>query len=105
MKKYSYGIVLGIVAGIIDVIPMILQNLAIESDISAFLFWVIVGFFISTTDLKIKGALKGVSISLLMLIPLAPIIAWQTPMTLIPIVIMNLILGSLLGFLIEKKSI
>ncbi|MBU1922352.1 hypothetical protein KKD84_03975 [Patescibacteria group bacterium] len=102
MKKVYLGILLGVVAGIIDVIPMIIQKLSWAANISAFIFWVVVGFFIACVDIKLKGVLKGVIISIILLIPLVPIIGWQDPVVLVPIIIMNLILGSALGFFIDK---
>lgn len=102
MGKIKFGIMLGIIAGIIDVIPMIFQSLTWDSNISAFVFWVVAGFFIATTNIRLKGAIKGISISLLLLLPLAFIIGSQDPIVLLPIIVMNLILGSLLGFFIDK---
>ena len=54
MKRIKIGLFLGIAAGIIDVIPMILQNLTWDANISAFTMWIVVGFLISTNDLKIN---------------------------------------------------
>jgi len=102
MKKIPLGIILGICAGVIDVVPMILQKLTWDANLSAFTFWVIVGLFIALVDIKLKGALKGIFVSLLLMMPLAIIIAWQEPVSLLPIVLMNLLLGSLLGWLIQK---
>ncbi len=45
MKKNKIGILLGVVAGILDVIPMVLQKLTWEANISAFSMWIVVGFF------------------------------------------------------------
>lgn len=103
MKKIQFGILLGIIAGIIDVIPMVIQKLTWDANLSAFTFWIIAGFFIATTNIPLKGALKGIFISILLLIPLAFIIGWQNPVNLIPVTIMNLILGSALGFFINKS--
>ena len=36
MKKIKIGLLLGMVAGVIDVIPMIMQNLTWDANISAF---------------------------------------------------------------------
>lgn len=108
MKKIVAGLVLGLAAGIIDVIPMILQKLTWDANLSALAMWIIAGFFISTSELKINNILKGILISFLLLTPVAILIAWQEPKSLIPISIMTLILGSLLGFTInkiEKKSV
>lgn len=102
MKKIKIGILFGIIAGIIDVVSMIVQKLTWDANLSAFTFWIIAGFFIATTNVNLKGVLKGAVISLLLLAPLTFIIGWKEPMSLIPIVIMNLILGSGLGFFIDK---
>ncbi len=102
MKKILLGILLGLIAGIADVIPMILQGLSWDANMSAFSMWIIIGFLTAATDLKIKGAPKGVAMSFMVLLPSAVLIAWQQPMSLIPIAAMTLILGSVLGYLIEK---
>ena len=102
MKTIIFGILLGIAAGIIDVIPMIIKKLTWDANISAFLMWVIVGFLIATTDLNMNPILKGILIAFLVLTPCAILIGWKEPKSLIPIFVMTLILGGLLGFLIPK---
>ncbi|SET00921.1 hypothetical protein SAMN04488587_1921 [Methanococcoides vulcani] len=102
MKKIRLGLTLGVVAGIIDVIPMLIQNLTWDANLSAFFLWVVSGFLIATSDIKINGALKGIIISFLILLPSAILIGWNDPFTLFPILVMTLILGSLLGCLIDK---
>ena len=102
ISKINAVIIFGIIIGTIDVIPMIFLKLTWDANLSAFLMWVIAGFLISTSNLKINGVLKGNVISFLLLIPSAVIIAWQQPTSLIPIFIMTLILGSLLGYSINR---
>ena len=65
MKKIQIGLLIGIIAGIIDVIPMIIQKLTWDANISAFAMWVVVGFLIATIDLKIIPILKGIVIAFL----------------------------------------
>lgn len=104
MKKAKIGILLGIVAGILDVTPMIIQKLTWDANISALTMWIIVGFFISTVDLKINSIIKGILISFLILLPTAILIGWKEPISLMPIGIITTILGGLLGFSIQKLS-
>jgi len=104
MKKQVTGIILGIIAGIIDVIPMIIQDLTWDANLSAFTMWIVIGFFIASVDLKINSILKGIIIAFLVLLPSAFIIGWHEPASLIPIAIMTTILGGLLGFSIHKIS-
>jgi hypothetical protein len=101
-KKIKVGILLGIVVGIIDVIPMILQNLTWDANLSAFTMWIVVGFLIAVIDLNVNSIIKGIMIAFLVLLPSAILIGCQEPVSLIPIIIMTTILGGLLGFSIEK---
>jgi CHASE2 domain-containing sensor protein len=64
--------------------------------------WVVIGFFLSISTLKIKGILKGLVISILILLPNLFIIGWKEPISLIPILIMTMILGAISGYLYQK---
>ncbi len=101
-KNITTGILLGIVAGIIDVIPMMIQKLSWDADLSALSMWIIVGFLISTIDLRINPIIKGILIAFLVLFPSAILIGWKEPISLFPIAIMTIILGGLLGYFISK---
>lgn len=92
------GISLGAVAGIIDVIPMVIQRLTWDANISAFLMWIVIGFILSITELKMNSILKGILISYLVLLPAAILIGWKEPISLVPILIMTTILGGALGY-------
>ncbi len=83
MNKKTVGVLFGIVAGIIDVIPMIVMKLTWDANISAFTMWIVVGFFISTIELKINSILKGVIIGYLVLLPSSFIIGWKEPASLL----------------------
>jgi len=96
------SLLFGAISGIIDVIPMIAQKLTWDANLSAFTFWIIVAFFISTTSIQLKGAIKGITIALILLVPLAFLIAWNNPISLLPILIMTVILGAILGWSIER---
>ena len=102
MKKIFLGIVFGILAGLIDVTPMIIQDLSWDANISAFSMWVVIGFLLSIIELKMNSILKGILISYLVLLPVAILIGWKEPISLIPIFVMTPILGGLLGFTINK---
>jgi len=81
---------------------MVLQKLTWDANLVAFLLWAISGFLIATTNIKIKSVANGVIIPFMVLLPSAMLIGWKEPFSLIPIFIMTLILGSALGFLIDK---
>jgi len=92
------GTSLGAIAGIIDVIPMVIQRLTWDANISAFLMWVVIGFILSITELNMNSILKGILISYLVLLPAAILIGWKEPVSLVPILMMTTILGGALGY-------
>jgi len=124
MKRTIVGLSLGLVAGLIDLIPMFIQKLSWDANLSALSMWIIIGFFISNIDFQInrtvktimvgpiidnsKGQwnplIKGSIISLLMLIPCAFLIGWKEPAALVPIVSITTLLGGLLGYSITKVN-
>lgn len=105
MKKQLIGLILGAIAGMIDVVPMIMQGLTWDANLSAFSMWMVIGFFIVSVDFKINPVLKGIIIAFLVLLPSAFLIGWAEPITLIPISIMTILLGGLLGFAIHKLTV
>lgn len=104
MKKIRNGLLVGMIAGVIDVIPMFIQKIAWDANLSAFFMWIVIGFFISKTKIKVHPALKGLIVSFLVLVPTAVMIAFNQPISLIPITIMTGILGSLSGILINRLN-
>lgn len=102
MRKTIIGVGLGAIAGIIDVIPMLIMKHTRDANISAFFMWVIIGFFISAINLKIKAVFKGILVAYLVLLPAAILIGWGDPKSLIPIIVMTTVLGALLGISITR---
>lgn len=102
MKKIYLGIFIGALAGIIDVIPMLLQKLSWDANLSAFTMWLVVGFLVSITEIKINRMLKGILIAFLVLAPTAIIIGAKEPVSLIPIFIMTIILGGAVGYMVAR---
>jgi hypothetical protein len=96
------GVLLGAVAGVVAVLPMLLQGLTWDANLSAFFLWVVSGFMLATSNLKLAPVLKGILIPFICLLPSAFIIGWKEPFSLVPIGVMTLILGALLGFVLSK---
>jgi len=103
-KNILTGLFLGVIAGILDVIPMVLQELTWDANISAFFLWVVSGFMLATSNLQLNSVLKGIVVAFLCLLPSVFIIGWYDPISLVPIGVMTLILGALLGFSYGKLT-
>ncbi len=101
MQRVIIGMTVGMVAGIIDVIPMIILQLPWDANISAFTMWVCVGIVLSIIDVRVHSVAKGVIVAFLLLAPCAVLIAAKEPMSLIPIIIMTVLLGSFCGFAVD----
>lgn len=110
MKKFSQaqiGITVGVIFGVIDVIPMVLMKMTWDTLLSAFSMCVIGGFLISTSNLKLNNTLKGALIFFLIAIPMMIVVVSGSPKELVPMLATNLIIGSLMGYFIgrfEKKQ-
>jgi len=100
MRKIIAGIVAGAIVGAIDVIPMIIQKLPWNANISAFSMWVVTGFLVATSSLKLPYILKSMLIAFLLLEICTPLIGWQT--VLVPILPITIVLSVLLGWMIGK---
>jgi CHASE2 domain-containing sensor protein len=103
-NNIAIGLLLGAVAGVLDVVPMILQRLTWDANLSAFFLWVVSGFMLATSNLRLHPVLKGIVIPFICLLPSMFIIGWNEPLSLVPIGVMTLILGALLGFAYGKLS-
>jgi len=102
LNKIQIGITIGVIFGIVDIIPMILIKMTWETLLSAFLMCVIGGLLISTSNLKLKNTLKGTLIFFLIAVPMMIIVVTDSPNELIPMLVTNLLIGSLMGYFIGR---
>jgi hypothetical protein len=102
VKRIIVGLIVGVCAGVVDIVPMVSRELPLQADVSAFSLWVVSGFLIATSELKLHPILKGIFIPLLVLLPNSFLIGWKEPFALIPILIMTVILGTVSGIMIHR---
>lgn len=98
MNTLLLSIIVGLVIGIIDIIPMIIQKLPRHSTISAFLFYFFITIVIFHTDIPyLSWWLEGVLISIAMMSPLL-ILVGATDKKPLPIITINsMVLGALIS--------
>ena len=101
-SNFFKAILIGIVAGIIDVIPMLLQNISYSSCISAFVHWVVLASIIPFVNWEINSILKGSIIGVISSLPTIILIINTEPESIIPILISSLLLGSLVAYIGSK---
>ncbi len=93
MSDILIALIIGIVAGIIDVIPMIIQKMEKSANFSAFSHWVVLGLIIPFVAWDIAPWLKGLIIAEISAIPVLFIVAEKDKKAILPVTIMSAILG------------
>jgi len=93
MNDILIALIIGIIAGIIDVIPMLIQKLDKFANLSAFAHWVILGLIIPFVDWNIEPWIKGLILGELSAIPIMIIVYPKDKKALIPMIIFSAILG------------
>ena len=98
MDKLLFSAIVGLIAGIIDIIPMIIQKLPRHSNISAFFHYCFVSIVILNIDLPyipwwLKGGVVGLALTIPMLIQVG-----HSDKKPLPIITFNaILLGTLVG--------
>lgn len=97
MKDILIAIAIGLIAGLIDVIPMIIQKLDKSSNISAFIHYFALGLIIPFVNWDLTPWIKGILIALLTSIPFMVLVFPKDKKAIIPMIIFSLILGAGIG--------
>ncbi len=98
MKTILLTALIGIIAGVIDILPMIKMKLDKYAIFSAFIFYFIMPFIIFNTELfGMVWWLKGGVITLALAIPVIIIVSREDKKSIPPMVVMSIVLGTLMG--------
>ena len=97
MNDIFIALGIGVIAGIIDIIPMIMQKLNKSSTISAFVHWIALGLIIPYVNWDIASWLKGSIVALLTAIPIMIIVYSQDKKAIVPMTVFSIILGAGVG--------
>lgn len=97
MNDYIIAVIIGLAAGLIDVIPMIIQKLEKRDSISAFVHFFALGLIIPFVSWEITPWIKGIVIALLTSIPFMIIVYPKDKKAIIPMIVFSLILGAGIG--------
>lgn len=102
MNKLVLTVIIGIAAGIVDITPMVVQKMDKYSIISAFIHWVITAIVITHIQVGIEGWLKGLIVATIMALPIIILVMKTEPKSVLPILVMSVLLGSLVGYVGDK---
>jgi len=98
MNPLLLSIIIGIVAGILDAVPMMIKKLPKVEIVSAFLQYVVVSVVIVNIDLpNVIWWIEGALIAFMMAIPIAVLVG-RTDRKAVPIILLNaIVLGTLIA--------
>jgi hypothetical protein len=97
MNDIFIALAIGVAAGIIDVIPMLIQRMDKMANLSAFAHWVVLGLIIPFVSWEIAPWLKGLIIAEISAIPVLLMIVKDDKKVIIPVSAMSAILGAGVG--------
>ena len=97
MNDFLIAIIIGLVAGLIDVAPMIIMKLEKVANISAFIHYFVLGLIIPFVSWDIAPWIKGIIISFLSALPVMIIVYPKEKKAIIPMIVFSLILGAGIG--------
>jgi hypothetical protein len=97
MNNFLIAISIGLIAGLIDIIPMILRKLDKRDTISAFVHYFSLGLIIPFVNCGITPWIKGIVIAFTTALPFMIIVYPKDKKAIIPMIVFSLILGAGIG--------
>lgn len=98
MRNLMFTVLIGALAGIVDILPMIKMKLDKYSIASAFVFYFILPFVILNIDLfGMAWWSKGGVTAFALAMPMIILVAKEDRKSIPPMVVMSLVLGTLIG--------
>ena len=102
MNDFLIAIIIGLIAGLIDTIPMMIQKLDKRDTISAFVHYFALGLIIPFVNWGITPWITGIVIALFTSIPIMIIVYPRDKKAIIPMIVFTLILGAGIGIVGAK---
>lgn len=103
-RKLFASLIIGAVAGLIDITPGVIQGVDRHITLTGFTFWTVLGPTIAFVSLPMKDWLKGLLVASMLAIPGTILMSSIDPETVIPMVLMTIALGALVGYLTGKYA-
>jgi len=98
MQNLLISLIIGLAAAIIDTLPMFIKKLDKMFILSAFFYWLLLGFIIPRVSIYSISWLNGIIVALIILIPMIFLIVKLDKEAIPIIIITSIVLGAGVGF-------
>jgi hypothetical protein len=97
MPRFITSVLIGAIAGAIDIAPMLAQKLGLHACASAFVHWVVLGVLIAYIQMPMPPWVKGITVAVLSCLPVVILVSENDPKATIPILLMSVVVGAAVG--------
>lgn len=97
MHRFLIGFVVGALAGVADVVPMLMARSSKTDILSAFTHWLFLGLILAHLSTPFPKWLEGMVVSLLAAIPVIILVAPRDAKAIVPMLASSTVLGLLSG--------
>ncbi|MBI9102447.1 MAG: hypothetical protein JEY99_08540 [Spirochaetales bacterium] len=102
MKRILIILFVGLIAGVLDLIPLLFVETPLFNKLSIIVFWLVASFIISSTKIYKNSIVNGLILSILLMLPTALAVSATNPKDFIPMMFMAIFLGPLVGYATGK---
>jgi hypothetical protein len=97
MHRFLIGLVIGTLAGVVDIVPMLLMRSSKTDLLSAFIHWLVLGLLLAHLGTPLPKWVEGIAVALLAAIPVIILVAPRDVRAVIPMLASSIILGGFSG--------
>ena len=105
MSKLVVSLGIGAIAGVLDVIPMVVQKLDKYACCSAFVHWLVLGVIIAHIRLPLAPWLQGLVVAEMCALPIVLLVMKDDPQSILPILVMSALLGIGVGLAANRYAV
>ncbi len=102
MKNALVIIFVGMAAGLLDLIPLVMVKAPLFNMLAIILFWLVAVLFMAKTTLFSNAFLNGLAVAVLIMLPVVLTVYTVNPKDFLPMLSMAVILGPLSGAAVRR---
>ena len=102
MRNALVIVMVGLVAGLLDLIPLVMVGAPLFNMVAIMVFWLVAVLFMAKVTLLRNPLLNGLAVAVLIMLPVVMTVYTVNPKDFVPMLSMAVILGPLSGFAVSR---